>query len=137
MGRALLPILASNAPDGARRAHDILGHGARYTLRRRGDSPLLPVGHQPVGILLATRRDQLLDRVGLARLAPHRPQMPLPLAPEQRVGPSTGEAPNARPGLIAPLGASRGRGGWYGPGRPWVGSTVMEPPRSGLPRTVL
>jgi len=36
-----------------------------------------------------------------------------------------------------PLGASRCRGGWYWPWRPWGWSTVMEPPRSALPRTSL
>src|SRR3989454_6652348 len=81
MVRDPLTIIVINAPDGDRRAHDILGHVARYALILRGDSTLLHVGHQPVGILPETRIDQPMDRVGLERLAQHPQQMPLPLSP--------------------------------------------------------
>src|SRR6266702_7209346 len=81
MVRHPLAIVAINAPDGDRRADDVFGHIARHTLILRRDGPLLHVGHQAVGILPETRIYQLIDRLSLQRLAEHRQQMPLPLAP--------------------------------------------------------
>src|SRR6266852_2996472 len=50
MVRHPLAIIAINAPDRDRRAHHVLGHVARDTLRLGRDVALLHVGHQPVGI---------------------------------------------------------------------------------------
>src|SRR5262245_32814416 len=65
-----LPIVAINAPDGDRWTHHVFGHVAGHTLRLRGDSALLHVGHQPVGILPETRIHQPGDRFSLERLEP-------------------------------------------------------------------
>src|SRR5712691_5876185 len=86
MVRDSLAIVAIDAPDSNRGAHHVLGHVTRYALVLRGDSALLHVGHQAVRILPETHIDQPLDRVGLERLAQHGQQVPLPLAPPQRVG---------------------------------------------------
>ena len=86
MVRDSLPIITINAPDGDRGAHDVFGHVTRHALRLRGDLPLLHVTHQAVGILPETRIDQLMDRLGLQRLAEHRQQMPLPLTAQERIG---------------------------------------------------
>src|SRR5213594_943658 len=48
MVRDPFAIVAIDAPDGDRRADDILRHIARHTLRLRGDLPFLHVGHQAV-----------------------------------------------------------------------------------------
>src|SRR5216684_4446560 len=40
MVRDPLTIIAINAPDGNRGAHDVFGHVARHALRLRGDLPL-------------------------------------------------------------------------------------------------
>src|SRR6266849_2914365 len=79
MVRHPLAVIAINTPDGDRRAHHVLGHVARHTLRLRRDVPLLHVGHQAVGILSETPSDQLRDRLGPQRLTEHRQEMPLPL----------------------------------------------------------
>src|SRR2546425_12132855 len=102
MVRDPLTIIVINAPDGDRRAHDILGHVARYALILRGDSTLLHVGHQAVGILPETRIDQPLDRVGLERLAQHGQQVPLPLATQQVVGQVLQMLPALSLGIIPP-----------------------------------
>ena len=78
-------IIAINAPDGAGRADDILGHVACHAVGLRGDSPLVHVGHQPVGILLETRIAQAMDGVGLACLAQHGEEVPLPLAAQEPI----------------------------------------------------
>src|SRR6266699_1847429 len=49
-----LTIIAINAPDGDRRAHDVCGHVARHALIPRWDGALLHVGHQPVRVLPET-----------------------------------------------------------------------------------
>src|SRR5216683_1245260 len=65
-------IIAIDAPDGDRRAHHVFGHVARQALILRGDCTLLYIGHQAVRILRETGIHQLVDRVGLERLAQHR-----------------------------------------------------------------
>src|SRR6266404_5373562 len=84
--RAPLAILARTTPDGERWAPHVLGHVARQALRPRRDVPLLDGGHQAVGRLPATRRDQPGDRVRLTRLADQAHQVPLPLTTQEIVG---------------------------------------------------
>src|SRR5262249_4974065 len=81
-----LAIIAINAPDGDRRAHHLLGYIARQALVLRGDSPLLHVRHQAVGVLPEKRIDQPLNRIGLEGLAQHRQQGPPPLPHQQVIG---------------------------------------------------
>src|SRR5712692_2276893 len=50
MVRDPVAIIAINPPDGDRRAHHVFGHVARQALILRGDSALLHVRHQAVGI---------------------------------------------------------------------------------------
>jgi hypothetical protein len=72
MIRHPLPIVVINAPDRDWRADHIFGHIACHTLILRGDSPLLHVRHQAIGILPETGIHQLVDRLGLQRLTEHR-----------------------------------------------------------------
>src|SRR5216684_7140887 len=97
-------IIAIDALDGDRRTHHVLGHVACHTVRLRGDGALLHVGHQPVRVLPETGVHQLVDGLCLERLAQHGQQMPLPLAPEQRVGQILEMLPARALGIIAPTG---------------------------------
>src|SRR5713101_1324593 len=99
-----LAILAIDAPDSHRGAHHVLGYVACHTVRLRGDGALLQVGHQPVRVLPETGVHQLVDGLCLERLAQHGQQMPLPLAPEQRVGQILEMLPARARGIIAPTG---------------------------------
>src|SRR5207245_4956296 len=64
----------------------LLSHVTSHAVRLRREGALLHVGHQPVGIRAETGVHQLVDGLRLERLAEHGQQMPLPLAPEERVG---------------------------------------------------
>src|SRR5712691_8084286 len=86
MVRHPLTIIAINPPDSDRGAHDILRYIARHALRLRRHLALLHVGHQAVRILRETGIDSAVDRAGLECPAEHRQQMPLPLAPQKRIG---------------------------------------------------
>ena len=104
MVRDPLAIIAINAPDSDRWAHDVFRHVAGHTLLLRRDLPLLDVGHEAVGILPETPIHQLVDRVGLERLAEHRQEMPLPLAAQQRIGQVLEMLPALSLGIIPPTG---------------------------------
>jgi len=104
-GRAVMvrhprAVIARKASDGARRAPHVLGHVTRQALLLRGDSALLPVGPQAIGILPATRSDPRMDRVGLERLAQPGPQGPLPLATQQVLGQVLPRLPAGSLGLL-------------------------------------
>ena len=107
MIRDSFAIIAINTPDGDRRAHHVLGHVARHTLRLRRDVPLLHIGHQAVGILPETPIDQLRDRLGPQRLTEHRQQMPLPLTTQQLVGQIRQMFPALSQTIIAPTGGDQ------------------------------
>jgi hypothetical protein len=107
MVRDPLAIIAINAPDSDRWAHDIFGHVAGYTLILRRDLPLLDVGHEAVGILPETPIHQPVDGGGLERLAEHRQEMPLPLAAQQRVGHVLHMLPARSLAIIAPAGGDQ------------------------------
>jgi hypothetical protein len=79
-------IVAINPPDRDRRAHHIFGHIARHTVRLRGNGPLLHVRHQTLGILPETGIHQMLNRLGLERLAQHSQEVPLPFPAQEIVG---------------------------------------------------
>jgi hypothetical protein len=64
----------------------------------------LHVGHQAVGILPETHIYQLIDRLGLQRLAEHRQQMPLPLAAQERLGQILQMLPTFSLVIVAPTG---------------------------------
>src|SRR6266568_5239167 len=104
MVRDSFPIIAINAPHGGRGADHVFGHVARHALRRRGDLPLLHVGHQTVGIRPETCIDQLIDRLGLQRLAEHRQQMPLPLAAQECIRQILQMLPACSLVIVAPTG---------------------------------
>src|SRR5712692_11337672 len=107
MVRDSLAIIAINAPDGNRRAHDVCGHVARQTLILRWDFAFLHVGHQAVGIFPETRIHQLVDRFGFERLAHHAQQVPLPLATQQLVGQVMHVFPALPLAIIAPTGRNQ------------------------------
>src|SRR5713101_407342 len=107
MVRDPLAIIAINTPDGDRRAHHVFGHIARQALILRWDFALVHVGHQAVGILPETRIHQLVDRLGLERLAHHAQQVPLPLAAQQLVGQILQMLPALSRTIIAPTGGDQ------------------------------
>ena len=86
MGRHPLTIIAIKPPDGDRGAHDLSRSIARHALILRRHLALVHVGHQAVRILRETGIYSAVDRVGLEGLAEHRQQVPLPLAPQERLG---------------------------------------------------
>jgi hypothetical protein len=98
-------IIAIDAPNRDRRADHVLRHVACHALRLGGDLPLLYISYQAVGIFPETALHQLVDGVGLQRLAEPRQQMPLPLAPEQLVGQILEMLPARVLGIIAPTGS--------------------------------
>ena len=102
-----LAILAIDAPDSHRGAHHVLGHVTRHALRLRGDSTLLHVGHEAVGIRPKTRIHPRVDRLRLERLAHHASQVPLPLATQEIVGHVLQMLPARALGLIAPAGGEQ------------------------------
>src|SRR5712692_10943565 len=107
MVRDPVAIRAIDAPDGDRGASHIFGHVACHTLMLSRELALVHVGHQPVGILRKTRLHQPVDRVGLERLAQHRQQVPLPLAPQQRIGQILEMLPARSLRIIAPTGGDQ------------------------------
>jgi hypothetical protein len=107
MVRHPLAIVAINPPDGDRRTPHVWGHVARHALIRRGDVPLLAIGHQAVGILPATPLHPLVDRVGLERLAPHRQQVPWPWATQDIRGHVLQRLPARSRRLRAPTGGEQ------------------------------
>jgi len=124
MGGDPCAILAIDAPDRDRRADHILRHLACHALRLRGALPLLDVGHQAVRIFPDTGIHPLVNGFGLQRLAEHRQPMPLPRAPEHRVG-QVREMLPARPlGIVAPTGREEMQRGMVRP---------MTPMRVGAP----
>src|SRR5229473_3127718 len=94
-------------PDSNRGAHHVLGHVTRHALRLRGDSTLLHVGHEAVGILPKTRIHPLVDRLRLERLAHHAQHVPLPLATQEIVGQVLQMLPARALGIIAPAGGEQ------------------------------
>src|SRR5216683_7312630 len=102
-----LAILAIDAPDRDRWTHHVLGHVTRHALRLRGDSTLLHVGHEAVGIRPKTRIHPRVDRLRLERLAHHASQVPLPLATQEIVGQVLQLLPARSLGIIAPAGGEQ------------------------------
>ena len=100
-------IIVINAPDGDGRADHILGHVACHAVCLGGDSPLLHVGHQPVGIVPETRIDSPLACIRLERLAQHGQEVPLPLAAEEPIGQVLEVLPALARAIIAPTGGEQ------------------------------
>jgi hypothetical protein len=104
MVRDPLAILAIAAPDGDGGAHHLCGHVARHPLLPGRPLALGPVAHQSMGRLLETPIHPLVERWGLACLAPQAPQVPLPRATPQLVGQGMHGFPALPLALIAPTG---------------------------------
>jgi len=128
MIRDACAIRAIEAPDGDRRAHDVLGDVARHAVILRGDGALGHVGYQPVGRLPETRLDQPLDRVRLERLAPHRQQRPRPCATQEIVGQGLEMLPALALGILPPTGGEQ-----MPMGVVWPMAPMGVEPRHGAP----
>ena len=78
-------IIAVDAPERARRTHDICGQIPCQTLIPCGHIAFLSVGDQSLARARVTHLNQLLHLLGLHRLAQHRQQRPLPLLAQQAI----------------------------------------------------
>ena len=110
MLRAPLARITLEAADGERRTHHVCGHGARSTLGRCRDVAPVHVGHQAMGILLATLLHQRVALCGLEGLAYPAPQVPLPLPAAARLGQGMARLPTLPLAITPPpRGADRQR----------------------------